>query len=65
MTCKLLFEGETAVKSLEAGAESTLELLLMRVLSIDEAETLKTVHLGYIVFNGMFRDHRMSFHMQV
>jgi hypothetical protein len=65
MTCKLLFEGETAVKSLEAGAESTLELLLMRALSTEEAETLKTVHLGYIVFNGMFRDHPMSFHMQV
>lgn len=65
MTCKLLFEGETRAKSLAAGTQSSLDLLLTRPLSADEAETLKTVHLGYIAFNGMFRDHAVSFHMQV
>jgi hypothetical protein len=65
MTCRLLFEGETAVKDLTAGSQSSLELLLVRPLSVDEAETLKTVHLGYIAFNGMFREHPVTFHMQV
>jgi hypothetical protein len=62
--CKLLFNGETGSRELSAQEESRLDLFITRNLTAEEAATIETVSLGYIVVAALFRETGVSFHLQ-